>query len=181
MGIEDLKKGNVDTSSNDSSSDDSNSSSSGGGYPKYDSKVPFLAIWVEEDGTHYSGFRPENIVIEYEKSSKSASWELHAIPAEVERYWMDKLEVRRVEQMVEDELGKDFKELLDDDPEKALKAVTEAAKSHSPKQRPSRTRPCPVCNDDLDYIGGDYQQVNGKRVCSNHTVQDIADAGLLDD
>jgi hypothetical protein len=181
MGLKDLKEGNVDTSSSSSKGGSDDDSDSGSSYPKYDSRVPYFAIWQEEDGTYHSGHRPENLIIEYEKSSKSASWELHAIPAEMERHWMDRLEVKRVEQMVEEELCKDLRELLDDDPEQALKAITEAAKSESPKQRPSRTRPCGVCGDDIDFIGGDYEQVNGKRVCSNHTVQDIAEAGLLDD
>lgn len=185
MGLGDELDKLAEEDADNSSSSTSKSSSSSSSSSKSETLIPYLAIWREEDGTFHSGYRPENIVIEREKKQKDNDedrWtrEIKAIPAELERFWMDKLEVRRAEKMVEEELGKDLKPLIEDDPEAALKAIREAAKSESPKHRPSRTRPCAVCGKDLDYIGGDYEQVNGKRVCSTHTVQDMAEAGLLE-
>lgn len=172
--------------SSSSSSNGSSSSSSSSNTSKTETLVPYLAIWREEDGSYHSGYRPDNIVIEREKKQKDDGddrWtrEIKAIPAELERFWMDKLEVRRAEKMVEEELGKELKPLIEDDPEAALKAIRRAAKSESPKNRPSRTRPCGVCGEELNHLGGEYEQVNGKWVCSDHTVQDIAEAGLLEE
>lgn len=159
-------------------SSSSSSSGSGSGYPKFNSKVPTFAIW-EEDGELVSGWNPQNQFLEYKKEENS-SWELHAIPEEMERHWMEKLDLQRTVKMMEEEFNVDGMELLIERPERGLKIARKAAKRHSPQETTWDEESCPVCGEDLHIRYDDYEVIDRRRVCSSHNVAELKEAGLLD-
>lgn len=166
---DDIKEGQLSTEQRSSS----------GEYPKFKEKVPYLAIW-QEDGEYKWATSPQNQFITYEKSSKHSSWERKLQPEEMERYWMNNQDFNRVVHMVQKELDMDLVELLRDDAEKALRAIKRAAKAHSPQEPLPMREDCPVCGESIHCIRGEYEMVGKRRVHKSHTVEDLAEAGLLE-
>lgn len=150
------------------------SKGSGRSGPDFTSRVPYMAIYEDEDGNLQYSASNEKLAIEYKDG------EINAVPEELERYWLSQDSWRRMRWMVEKHLNMDLMDLLKEDPEKALKASQRAAKQHSPKDQPSLTEKCPVCREDIHVINDDYGRVGKRRVCSHHTVKELADADLLE-
>lgn len=152
--------------------------SSSGEYPKYDARIPRLAI-IEEDGEMVYKTNPQNYPIEYVKEKEGASWERFAAPEDMVRHWMTDAQVMRVKHMVKDTLGADLFELLDKDPEIALRVIKKAAKNRNTDNPNFEAVDCAVCGTEIDLVYGSYEEINNRRVCKSHNVKELADADLL--
>lgn len=182
MGLSDVSENSVKSKQGSGSS----SSSSGGGYPKSRVLIPAFAFYrvddqgnPDPDGELVAEPSPQNQFIEERKEDKNSRWERVGVAEELERYWMDWDSVRLLAHNVEKQLGADFWTLVKQDPEKALRAVKEAAQLKGTSREVPQTRDCAVCGEELHDIYGDYQEVNHKRVCSDHSVEELTEADIL--
>lgn len=173
MGLKDLKDGNIDPTSSSSSGGSSSSSSGSGSGSSYDSLIPTFAIWTDEDGEYQSGWNPQHLPLEYKDG------DLNAIPAEIERFWIEQMEFKRIIQMVEEEFDVDALGVLLDRPERGIKLVRKAAKRHSPQDIDWEKERCAVCKEDLHVRYDDYEVVDRRRVCSHHTVTELKDHDMI--
>lgn len=178
MSLDKIKSGEVSFDDNGSSNSKSGSGSSGS-YPKSELRVPTLAIYENEDGELVAGFNDENAAVEYRKESEDDSWERHMVPHYIERYWMSRNSVRMIAGRVERHLNEDLYELLEEDPEAALKAIIKAAKINSPAEINNRVVDCAVCGKSIHLVHDKYEEVNNRRVCPSHNVEELAAHDLI--
>lgn len=167
----------------DSSGSKGNSSgNSGGGFPKSENRVPYALLWRDSDGVLHFAHRPQsdNLTLEFVKESESDSYELKYVPEHIERFWMSPDSFRYSEHVVKEVLGMDLREKITEAPETALQAIDESAQVYDTEQEISDSRPCPVCSAQLHPVFDEFEQVNGKRVCSSHSLAEMKSAGLLE-
>lgn len=175
MGLGDLDPSNK----NELVRDQMKSESDDERYPQFQERVPYIAIWKDDSGEYHAAPSPHSHTVQYIKESKSKAWRPRMVPDEIERYWMDQYEFKRVRSMVDEVLGLDLMELLQDDPESALKAVILSAKHHNVDRSPSVHRRCGVCDEELHIVMDTFEEIGTRIVCSDHTVSEITKAGLL--
>lgn len=161
---------------------DTSTSDSSDGYPKREERVPFIVIWRDEGGCVKYAHRPQNnhLTLTFIKEDSESRWELTAVPEHFERHWMDPNSFRRVHYIVESVLDRDLRKMLKEDAEMALRAIDESARVYETDRSISETRPCPVCSEDLHPVWDDFEQLNGKRVCTDHSISELKNSGLLD-
>lgn len=176
---------NTQTDSNDSSSgstQNSSSSSSGSssGYPKLKEVVPYLVVYEDEDGFLQYRTHPQNMFIVRRKKYKSDRWSIYATPEEVKRFWMTRHEFKMHSQRVESHAGKDLMSIMQDDPEKALRALRQAANEYDTSKADShQTKTCYICGEEHHAALGDYYRIQNLAVCESHSVEDLKHADLL--
>ena len=194
----------------DDSSSSSGSSSSGGSgsssnssdeYPQYKKWYPYAVIYEDMDGELKFIHSPHNFEFEKIKNTEKSSWTLqhktqgfHGVPSNVKRYWKDRLDLLKADRYVkkvfdtsvlEDEDGP---ALIRDDPERACELISEAANkirlngddNDPDKARKKTHRNCPVCDKSIDIRYGSYEKVNRQVVCSDHSVKQLRENGLID-
>lgn len=173
-----------DAPTGDSSSSSESSSSGSNSYPKEQQRVPHLVIYEDEDedGEAHAARQPqrEDLQLTFIKEDKNSSYELEYVPEYFLRYWMSPSSFRRAEHIVDDVTGKDLMSIINEDPRCAVRAVVESAKVYQTDQELPETERCPVCREELHIIYDDWQKVNGRRACSDHTLGEIKDSGIMD-
>lgn len=148
-------------------------------YPKSQKRYPFYAFWYE-NGELQAGQNPQETYIEYVKTSEHASWKRDITSHKIKKYWMNQLDWRVIVQKVQEEFDVWLPELAQDDPQKACELITQASKGESDDHSISMTEKCPVCREENHIVHGDWERVDNRRVCTNHTVTEMLDAGVID-
>lgn len=186
MGLKDLQDSDIEYDEEDEKYRDNSKSKSSGGssssdgrYPRFEDRVPYVAIWEGPDGELKAGFSPQEHTVLYIKESSSKAWRPHAQSEQFERYWMDQYEWKRVVKMVQDTLDLDLIEIVKNDPEEALRSIKYAARNSHSDSKPSMTEKCPVCRTENHVIFGEFTAINGRRVCKDHTTQELVESGFL--
>ena len=146
-------------------------------FPIYTLECPEVLIFRNSQDELEVQRYPHTPEIELEKEWYSEPWQIEVWQDNWEKV-LFKSAYKRIKRNVERELSMDLDELLDDDPEKALKAITRAANTYAAEKR-QLTERCPVCREKIHVITGSYEVVDNRRVCKSHTVEDLAEAGLL--
>jgi len=180
--------GGLDADSDSSQSSDSSSSSSGSSDTTQNSgpdtqlRSPYCVVYRDEDGDWRSTFSPqdEDLMLEFTRESSSDSWSLNMTPSYFERYWMSQSSYRTARHTVKKVTGGDLTQMLRKDPEQAVTAVIESAKVADTDRDIPETRTCPVCQTELHRVYDKSQKVNGYRLCPDHTVAQIKEAGVMD-
>lgn len=167
---------NIETDSNDRNTSSKSGSST---YPKSEKRYPFFAFWYE-DGELCCGQNPQHVYIEYTKSSKHASWSRGITSHKIKKYWMDQFEWSVMINKVEEEFDAWLPDVARDDPERAADLITKASKAGTDDHSVSMTEKCPVCGVQNHVVHGDWERVDNRRVCRNHTVSEMIDAGLIE-
>lgn len=181
MSLDKLRElGDVGT---DGASGGSGSGSSGSSsYPKEQQRVPFMVIYEDEEGEAQVARQPqrEDLQLTFIKEDSSSTYELHSVPEYFIRYWMSPSSYRRAKHIVQEVTDTDLMDIINEDPRKAVNAVIESAKVYDTDRELPETEKCPVCRDDLHVIFDDYQPINGRRVCPEHTLEEIKSSGIMD-
>lgn len=150
-------------------------------FPVHVAKTPYLLI-KEIDGEYEVLRYPETpeVDVRYDWYSDSQLEHLGYLREHEgwTRWFWTREEYSRVKRRVKEKLGFDLKELLRDDPEGALDAIRLAANERI-AQKVEPTERCAICSTKLHVIYDDWEMVNRRRVCQNHTVKDLAEADLL--
>lgn len=146
-------------------------------FPIYTLECPEVLILENEDGELEVLRYPETPEIELEKTWWTEPWQTVA-PSENWVRWLWKEEYKRIKHRVEDKLKLDLDQLLEEDAEKALKAIKRAANEYAAAKR-ELTERCPVCREKIHVITGSYEVIDNRRVCKSHTVEDLAEADLI--
>lgn len=186
MGLADL------TPASDAGSNGKSSSSSSTGrwtltgvspsdFPVYVNKMPYLVLRETEDGWDYLQ-HPETPVIQvrfdwygdynFENVGhfrKHEGWR---------RWWWSEESFQTYSRKVEKELNEDLRLMLKERPHKVVGALEMAANTVLMERR-IPTESCPVCGTDIHVLHDEYETINRRRVCSDHTVRDLANADLL--
>jgi len=186
MGLSDLTP---DSSSSSSSSSGSSSGSSRNAgttretltgvdpddFPVGVVKTPYLIVRETDEGME-SIFYPETPQVEvtYEWYGKFS----YDRRADEERIIWDRDTFELLEYRVEQSQGADLREALKDEPERGLRLIRMAANKEI-EGRYTTTESCPVCGSDIDARHDEYETVGKRRVCPDHTVEDLAQADLL--
>lgn len=149
---------------------------------KTEKRVPYAIVYTDEQGEYHFAHRPQDdeLLLLYEVSGNQSEPELLKVPSNIERYWMNRDSFQYAKHAVKEVLGDDLANLIRDDPEAGLKAVRVSLKRHNTEGTISHTETCPVCDDEIHAIYDDYEQVNGRRVCSDHSLTEIKRSGLMD-
>lgn len=179
MSLDKLREiGDAPTGGSGSTSSGSSSSS----YPKEQQRVPFLVIYEDRDGTVKAARQPQqdDLQLTYLKEDKHSSWELQHTPDYFLRYWMNRDSFAYARHIVEDVTGANLHEIIREDPEKAVNAVIECSKVYDTDRELPETERCPVCREELHVIFDDWQKVNGRRACPDHTLGELKDSDILD-
>lgn len=166
-----------DDSSSSSSSGGSSSGSSSSQYPKYVEETPFFAVWQDpETGAVKVRNEPEEIDIvyrQYQSSSELKKWE---VPDEIVEYWMYDWIFKADAHRYEKETGESF---ADDLRKNALKALDVLRSLDTPDRAGNKSEiRCPVCDETLKRTD-DYELVQGKRICPDHTVHELVENNAL--
>lgn len=158
------------------------SSSSSSSYPKVQHRVPYLVIYEDDDGTAVARRQPQDkeLQLQFIKEDKHSSWELQLVPEYFIRYWMEPSSFRHAKHIVKEVTGADLMQIVNNNPRKAVNAVVESAKVYDTDQSLPETERCPVCRTELHVIFDEYQNMNGRRVCEDHTLGEIKDSGIMD-
>lgn len=182
MGLGDIDPVEGGTDQSGSSSSDSSSNSDDHDFPEYERRKPQLVIKTDDNGEYEVVEYPHTEAVPFKKEWFSAPWERDGPPPEEwERVWFDKNQIRRHAALVEEHTQYDFYTLLEEYPEFLLDVlVTAAREAGQPESPDSLHRTCPVCDDELHVRYDEAHEVEGRYVCYNHPVQDLADAGVLD-
>lgn len=195
MGLENFVSGDSSSDSGSSSSGSSKSSSSSSGgrtltrkrvpdnadeeeYPFYFDETPQHAIVRTQHGLRYKTY-PETPSIRWAKFSPDSDWEKENDDHLKKVWWTDQ-KFNWVKHIVKDQLGADLVPLLKDDAEKADEAIQRAMNQRGwSKQEFNNTRDCACCGEEIDLTYGDYESVGTSIVCNKHTVEELAEEGVL--
>lgn len=187
MGLGDLDP----VSSSDNSSSSSGWSSSSGSSESdsnrpYDErkKIPYWAIWEDDDGQIHAANSPQNedVYILEQKQNKGDKWQVVGQSKKLLRHWMSLQDFQYACHIVEEVFGYDFIELLREDPRAANEAIVKAAKEYratKSNQTTSNVRDCGVCGEPLHVVLDEVENVGDRVVCPEHTVTELRDADLL--
>lgn len=194
MGFGDALKGNSSKSqSTQTRASSSSSSSSGvsrtglsvpsgtnpGDFPvKTRASPQYVVTEVDGEFGFLSNVEVPEVVME--KSWYSANWEYEdKQPGEWKRVWWTKQAFRRTAYIVEQESDENLLKVLADNPEYADELITECCRSYDTDQSISKHRTCAVCGEELHIRYDDIREVQKQPVCSEHTMEEVDEAGLL--
>lgn len=152
-------------------------------FPVYSIARPYAVFAETDDGIE---FRTDADVtgVEMERSWYTSPWEYaDKKPGEWLRVFWSEHEFRRIEHIVEDQTHLDLREVISDNPENAHKLITRAVKDYSNPEHtgPSNMRECPVCGADIDVTSDEYEEVENKAICTDHSIEEVVSAGFLQD
>lgn len=194
----------------DDSNSSSRSASSGSGgsnsdseeeYPQYRKWFPYAVIYEDMDGELQFIHMPHNFEFEKIKNTEGSSWSLkhktqgfYGVPSHVKRYWKDRIDLlkadRRVKKVFDTSVleDEDGPALIRDDPGRACELISEAANKvrtngdvDDPDGVKKKThRNCAVCDDSIDIRYGNYEKVDRRLVCPDHSVKQLRENGLID-
>jgi hypothetical protein len=178
------------TSSSSSSSGSSRSTTKGlslpsgtnpDDFPVFSIASPYAVIRETDDGYEFEA----NTVtaVEMKKTWYSAPWEYadHK-PGEWKKVWWRQSAFRHTAHVVDDVTGEDLRTLLSEDVSRALDIIHEASNKYDrdgSEWSPYRT--CQVCGEDLHVRYDQIEEVNKRPVCSDHTIQEVASSGIMQD
>lgn len=164
----------------DNGSSSSSSSRSSRSSKQEEQRVPYMVIWKDDNENYHAVDRPqdEKLQITYARDSRDDDWEMHSVPSCIERYWMHEDSFRRVAHVVEEVADENLRSIIKDDPEQTLEIIKESNKHYGSSESYSTTEKCPVCRKELHVVYGEFERLNDRRVCPDHTVKEIKDAGL---
>lgn len=193
---------NQDTSSSSSSTSSSSSGSSSSGssssrtttkglslpsgtdpddFPVFSIARPHAVIRKTGDGYEYeSGVGVTSV--EMKKTWYSAPWE-HADhrPAEWVKVWWRQGGFRYTAHIVEDVTGHDLRELISDNPERAVDVINEASNKYNRDDSGwSDYRSCAVCDTELHKTYDEWKEVQNRAVCTHHTIEEVVESGLME-
>jgi len=164
---------NSTSSSGGSSGGSSNDSSD---YPKYYEETPFLVVYEDGDSIKVRN-RPSDIVITYREYQKGSDLKKFDVPDEIVEYWMTdwgfKAEAHRYEKQTDRE---SFLDDLRDAPVETLRRLKRETGADTNFEK--RTPTCAVCGEEL-MTGDSYEIIQGKRVHSGHTAQELVSNDVL--
>lgn len=199
------KADEVDNSSgsngSSSSGGSSNSSNTGNEYPQYKKWFPYAVIYEDMEGDLKFVHMPHNFEFEKIKNTEKSSWTLqhktqgfHGVPSNVKRYWKDRVELLRADRYVKKVFDtsvledNDCPALIRENPERACELISEASNKirlngdnndpHKPQKKTHRN--CAVCDKGIDIRYGSYEKVDRRVVCSDHSVKQLRENGLID-
>jgi len=174
---ESMKSDDSSSSSSSSSDNSSSSSSSSDEYPKYEKETPYFAVWQDpETGAVKVGNEPEEIHIVYRQHSSGSDLKLYEVPDKIVEYWMTDWRFKSDSHRYEKETGES---LHADLRENALKAVDVLRSLGVPEREGNKSETtCPVCDVVLERTD-EYEFVQGKRLCPEHTVRELVENNAL--
>lgn len=187
MSLDDISE-EVQISSSTSSSSGGSSTSrhtlqgvSPSDFPVYVAETPYLVI-KEADGEIEVVRYPETpeVEIRYDWYS-DCDFENAGYFRENEgwkRWFWTRGEYMRIKRRVQERLGYDLKEILEEQPEKALDVIRMAANQKIAQKVEPKER-CPVCSGRLHVLHDEWEIVDNRRVCSSHNVKELAAADLI--
>lgn len=159
---------------NSSTTSTSSSSSSSDNWPKYEHDTPFLAVFYE-DGELTVRSNPVDIEITYRQYSKESEMKKWSEPDELVEYWIADWRFKSDSHNYEKETGNSLLEDLRESPMETLERL-ENIQWGTGVTTPEQT--CPVCDEPLS-VEADYIRVQGKRVCPDHSTQELCESGVL--
>jgi len=192
MGLKDVaddakSSGRKSSNSGSRSSSKTSKSSSGNStvdnFPKYRRRAPQAVIREDNEGNLESEFYPHTPELTFKKGWYTAPWEpADALPGNWQKIWWDEQSLKHSSHIVEEELGEDFRELLEEDPKSAVGVLNRAARTYNTEKSASEglSRDCAVCNESIHLLKDDYEEVSNRVVCSSHNARDLASAGLFE-
>lgn len=188
MGLQQFQKeedSNSNSSSSSSSSSNSSSNNSSSGqhpFPKYKRVCP-QAVVKEEGGELVLVLYPETESMPFKKDWYTAPWELNTPrPAEWEYVWWGEDELDLDRHRVQELYGIDLIEVLKDDPRLGLEYRRKAGKEFAhggDVEEAQRKRTCQVCEDEIDLVYDDWEEVGKIAVCAGHSVRELREADLV--
>lgn len=87
---------------------------------------------------------------------------------------------RRLKDTINKQAQEDLNDLLKSDPERALK-LCRLARGSGEGAKQSAQQTCPVCKQKINPFKDEYERIGEKVIHRNHSVGDLADAGLIGD
>lgn len=147
-------------------------------FPIYTLQCPEVLIYRNSDEELRVERYPHTPEVELVKEWYSDPWTVDTPSENWVRWFMEKDFWKRVKHRVDQELGLDLDDLLDEDPERALKAINMAV-NEKIRNRLEPTERCPVCRRKIEVLYDEYEVVDNRRVCPEHTVADLKEADLL--
>lgn len=159
----------LDNLVNENSPKGSASSSSSSGSSKSRKKLPEVSFVRNEDGELEARRYPDAI------------WEEQSFLDEtVELIIPSKTSFTTYQDLIKRHADEDLIELMREDPERALD-LCQTVKGASKQEKPFAKQTCPVCDEKVDLFKEEYERIGDKVVHGQHTVTDLADAGLIGD
>lgn len=185
MGLGDLTPSKGSSSSSSGSSSTSRQTLTGVGpsdFPVLVAQTPYLLIKENDEGELEAHWYPHTPEVEmrydwYTDAELENLGHLRKHEGWTRWFWTED-SYKQIERRVEEKTGHELRPLLNEDPEKALKLIKRAANQYAAEKREPLER-CPVCREKLHVIYDDYEIVDNRRVCTNHTVEELAAADLL--
>jgi len=144
-------------------------------------RVPYMAIWYE-DGEYHSAHRPqdEELHVKYTRPDSESDWSKQSVPSVFERYWMNRDSFEHAAHVVEEVAGENLRSIIQEQPKKSLDIITKCQKMYGSSKSYSMTEKCPVCREEVHVIYDDYETLNSRRLCPDHTVSELIEAGVTD-
>lgn len=166
MGLQDI----ADSAKNSTSSSSSSSSRS-----RRDIRYPELVIQKDGDGGLEALFYPETTGLEFEYGKPADH-----LPGEWVKVFWTKQDLRLAEFRVEKLTDEDLRSLAKEDPERAVKALRQAAQRfQGDTSKEKLERPCACCGERLSLLGNEYEEWGKQVVCSDHTITELKEADLV--
>lgn len=168
----------MDDDSSSGSSSSSSSSGSKSSYPKFRELVPILAIIDDGSGPELVKRPQEYAVHEWKKDSKTP-YEFHSVDDEIQYYWMSqdalRLMIHRWNQIADE----DFWDVAETDMAKLLRGVQRVDEMKTVPDDICSFESCPVCRERNHVLWGKFVTMQGRRVCSDHTADELVDSGFI--
>lgn len=152
-------------------------------FPVYTVASPYAVIREKSDGTHEFVANTGMVSVEMKKDWYSAPWEYaDRQPGEWARVFWTEQSFRTFQHRVEHVTGEDLRSVCASDADKALTLMRQAATEYE-KDAPewSSHVSCAVCGEHRHVVQDEFERVNNRPVCSHHAIEDVIQAGVLDD
>lgn len=149
-----------------------------GDFPIYTLQCPQILIYEDSSGELQVLRYPHTPETELVKEWYSDPWTVETPSENWVRWFMEEKSWKRVKRRVQEELDLDLNDLLDENPERALKAINMAV-NQKVMEKLQPTERCPVCRERIHVLYDSYEVVNNRRCCSKHTVAELKEADLL--
>lgn len=161
----------LDNLVNDKSPDDqTSSSSSSSSSTRSREKLPEVTFLRNDDTGELEARRYPDAIWE-DQSHLNETIEL-IIPS--------KTSLSTYRDLIEKRANENLIDLMREDPERALD-LCRTAKGSVRQEKPKTRQSCPVCTNKVDLYKDDYERIGDKVIHGNHTVSELAEAGLIGD
>lgn len=98
----------------------------------------------------------------------------------VELIIKSKEELTRIKNKLKEHDVTNYVSIIKDDPERALELAHHAKQTYF-SQVIDHNQRCPICNEKVDLYTDKYERIGRKVIHRNHTIGDLADAGMIND